>query len=70
MRVEILRQRIGNPGNADIPGDMPRQLICRKTEIAEPARDGPSVMIRGQKERRAARHIILMNRRNIFPTKE
>src|ERR1700730_9347571 len=70
MRVEMFRQRLGDAGNADIPGDMPRQLGCRQPEIAERARDLPAVMIRCQQERRAALGIIFMNRRNIFPTKE
>ena len=70
MRVQMLRQRVGDAGNADIPGDMPRQLARRQPEIAEHARDQPAVMIAGQQERRASGGIIFENRRNIFAAEE
>ena len=36
MRIEMFRQRVGDAGNADVPGDMPCQLVLRQAEIAEP----------------------------------
>jgi hypothetical protein len=66
----MLCERIGDAGDAGIPGDVPRQFAGRQPEIAEPARDQASVMIRGQQEWRAAFGINFVNRRNIFVTKE
>ena len=70
MRVELFRQRIRNPGNADIPGDVPLELAPRQPEIAKRTRDGPAVMVTGQQERRAPRAIILAHRRNILAVQE
>ena len=39
MRVEMFRERVGDAGNADIPGDVPRQFAQPEPEIAEHARD-------------------------------
>ena len=66
MRVELLRQRIRHAGNADIPGDMPRQLALREPEIAETARDQPAVVVASQKERRAPGRVNFQNRRKIL----
>ena len=39
MRVEMLRQRLGDAGNADVPGDMARQFALGQAEVAERARE-------------------------------
>ena len=65
MRVEMLRQHLGDAGNADVPGDVPRQFALGQAEIAEHARDQPAVMVAGQQERRASRIIIFAHRGNI-----
>ena len=70
MRVEMLRQRLGDAGNADIPGDMPRQFALGQAEIAEHARNQPAVMVAGEQERRAPRGIIFADRGNIFGSEE
>src|ERR1700722_12780871 len=51
MGIELFRQRVGDAGDADVPGDMPRQLAGRQPEIAEGTRDQPAVMVAGQEER-------------------
>ena len=65
MRVEMFRQHFGDPGNADVPGDVPRQFALRQPEIAEHARDQAAVMVTGQQERRASLIIIFADRGNI-----
>ena len=63
--VQMFRQRIGEPGDTDVPADVTRKLGFCNPEIAQHARNGPAVMITCQKERRGSRCIVLMNRRNI-----
>ena len=70
MRIELLCERLGHAGNADVPGDMPRQFVFRQAEIAEHARDQPAVMIASQQERRGSGRVIFVNRRNIPLAKE
>jgi hypothetical protein len=70
VSVELFRQRIGHAGDADIPGDVPGELGFRQPEVAEPARQHPAVMIAGQKERRAAGGIILVNRRCVLASEQ
>src|SRR6202035_4950575 len=53
MRAEMSGQRLRDAGDADVPGDVTRQLAFRQAEIAEPARDRLAIMIRCQQERRA-----------------
>ena len=70
MRVELLRQRLGDAGDADIPGDVAGQFARGQAEIAERARDQAAVMVRGQQERRAALRILFENRRNFILAEE
>ena len=70
LRVEMLRQGVGDAGNTGVPGDMACQFVGRQPEIAEDARDQAAVMIRGQQERRAAGGIIFVDGRNIFAAEE
>ena len=70
MRVDLLRQRLGDAGNADVPGDVARQFAGRHAEIAERARDQAAVMIRRQQERRASLRILFENRRNFIFSEE
>ena len=35
MRVELFRQRLRDAGNADVPGDVPRQFLRCEAERAE-----------------------------------
>ncbi len=70
MRVQMLRQRFGDTGDADIPGDVPLELAGRQAEIAEGLREQPAVVVAGQQERRAACGIMFQNRRNICVSKE
>src|SRR5436305_10517896 len=37
MRIELFGERVRYAGNADIPGDVPRQLAFRQTEMPEDA---------------------------------
>ena len=70
MRVEMSGQRLGDAGNADIPGDVPCQFGGRHPEIGEPARDQPAVMVTDEQKRRASRRIDFANRRNLFAAEE
>jgi hypothetical protein len=70
MRIEMIRQRVGDAGNADVPGDVAGELALAHAEIAECLRQQPAVMIRGQQERRASVRISLQHRRNIFRAEE
>ena len=70
MRVEMFRQRLGDAGNPDIPGDMPGQLAFGQPEIAENARDQPAVMVASQQKWRASRGIMFENRWNICASEE
>ena len=70
MGVELLRERLGDAGNADVPGDVARQLALGQAEIAERARNQPAVMVAGQQERRASAGIKFADRRNIFGAQE
>ena len=65
MRVETFRQRVGDAGDADIPGDMPLEFARRQAEIDERARDDSPVMVACQQEWRAPGRMILEHRRNI-----
>jgi hypothetical protein len=65
MRIEHVCHPLGDTGNADVPGDVPRQLVFRNAEIAECARQNPSVVIRGEQEGRCACRIHLMHWRNV-----
>ncbi len=66
MRVEMLRQPLGDAGNSDVPADMPYKLAFGQPEIAERARNEPSVVVAGEKERRAAGDVEFTNRWNIL----
>ena len=66
MRVELFRQLFRDAGNADVPGDVPRQLALGQSEIAQHARNQPAVVIASEKERRPSRGIVLADRGNIF----
>ncbi len=70
MRIEMIRQRFRDAGNADVPGDVPYQFALGQAESAELFRQQPAVMIRRQQERRTAGRIPLENRRNIFRAQE
>ncbi len=70
MRVEVRGKRARHAGNADVPGDMPRQFALGQTEIAERARNGAAEMIRCQQERRATLRVLLHDRRRIFSAEE
>ena len=70
MRVEMIRELLRDAGNADVPGDVARQLAFGQAEIAERLRQQPAVMIRRQQERRTAGRILLEHRRNIFSAQE
>ena len=65
MGVELLRQLLGDAGNADIPRDVPRQLCLGQAEIAEDGRNQPAVMVAGEQERRAACRIKFVHRRHV-----
>jgi len=65
MRIEVPGKCVSDAGNADVPGDVPRQLAFRQSEIAEHTRDQPAVVIAGQQERRRSGRINFVNRRNI-----
>ena len=54
-RIEQPRQRLGDAGNADVPGDVAFKLARGDAERAERARDQPPGMVGGQQEIRAAR---------------
>src|SRR6266851_2324318 len=49
-RIERLRQTLGNPGDADVPGDVARELALRQAKGAQPAWDRPPGMVGGQKK--------------------
>ena len=66
MGVEMLRERLRDAGNADVPGDVAHQLALGQAEIAENARDQPAVMVAGQQEGRASAGIEFADRRNLF----
>ena len=70
MRVEMSGQRLGDAGNADIPGDVPHPFGGRHPEIAQHARDQPAVMVASEQKRRTSRRIIFPNRRNLFAAEE
>ena len=70
MGVEMFRERLRDAGNADVPGDVPHQFALGQAEIAEHARDQPSVMVAGQQERRASAGVEFADRRNIFGLEE
>ena len=70
MRIEMFRQRLRDAGNADVPGDVPRQFALRQAEIAELARNQSAVMVAGEQKRRASRLAIFADRWNIFRAQE
>jgi hypothetical protein len=70
MRVKLSRKRLRDTGDADILGDMPRQLAFRQPEIAENFRNEPAVMVAGEEIRRAPPRIIFQHRRNISGSEE
>ena len=70
MRAKMIRQRLGDACNADVPGDVAHQLALRQPEIAERARDQPSVMVAGEEKRRASRGIIFVDRRNFVAVQQ
>ena len=70
MRIKVHSQRARHAGNADVPGDMPRQFALGQTEIAELARDSPAEMIGSQQERRASLRVLLHDRCRIVFTEE
>src|SRR5258708_24837058 len=49
-RVELVRELLRDTRDADIPGDMPRQLVRRQPEIAERFWDQPPVMVAGKRK--------------------
>lgn len=65
MGVQHLRQPIGDAGDADVPGDVPRQLALGDAEIAERARQDPPVVIRGEQEGRLTAGVDFMDRINL-----
>jgi hypothetical protein len=66
----MFRQRLGEPGYADIPGDMPRKLARGQPEIAEAVGDQPAIMIARQQKRRAPCDMMFENRWNIFAAQQ
>lgn len=70
MRIQHLRQPLGNAGDADVPGDVPRQFALGDAEIAERTRQDVAVMVRCEQERRCALCIHLMHWWNIASSQE
>ena len=70
MGVEKFRKPLGNAGNADVPGDMPRQLAFAQAEIAEGFGYQRPVVITKEQKRRAPCGVIFLHRRRIFTSKK
>ena len=68
--VEVFRQRVGDAGDADIPGDMPLEFAGRQAEIAKRAGNDAAVMVGCQQERRGRFGVVLQDRCNIILNKE
>ena len=64
-RIQRLGQPFGDPGDADIPGDVPLPLALRQAQRAQPVRDRPPGMIAAQQEIGAARRPQHPHRRGI-----
>ncbi len=64
MRTERVRTSLGDTGNPDIPGDMPREFAVGQAEIAKRIRDQSPVVIAGQQEGRGAGGVALDDGRN------
>lgn len=65
MCIQQLGEPLGDAGDADVPGDVPRHLACRDAEVAERTRQHPTVMIRDEQEGRLSFRIHLMHGRNV-----
>ena len=63
--VERLGQPLGDPGDADIPGDVTAEIAVGEAEHAEPPRDGAAGMVAGQQEVGAARRAQHADRRGV-----
>ena len=70
MGAEMIGQRFGDAGNADVPGDVAHQFALGQSEIAEHPRNQLAVMITSEQKRRPPRGIIFMDRRNLRAAKE
>ena len=70
MGVEMPGELLRDAGNANVPCDVARQFARGHAEIAERARDQPSVMVAGQQKRRAACLVKFLHRWNIFRAEE
>src|ERR1700744_5585693 len=65
MRAEHGREPLGDPGDADVPGDVPYELALGPAEIAEPFGDQAAIMIAGKQERRVSARVLLEYRRYV-----
>ena len=61
MCAQHLCQPVGDPRDADVPGDMPRQLASRDAQIAKRTRQDPSVVVRGEQKRRCPLRVHLVH---------
>ena len=70
MRAQMLRQPLGDTGNADVPADMPRQLALGQPEVAEHAGNESAIVVAGEEKRRPSGGIKFADRGNILGCEE
>ena len=70
MRAQMVRKRLGDAGDSDIPGDVPGEIAPGYSEIAEATRNQPAVMIAGQQKRRTPGGTFFKYRRNLCASEE
>ena len=61
-RIERIRQHEAEPGNADVPGDVPLQLRLGQAQPAEGARNEVAGVVGHQHERRFAAGVVNRDR--------